>query len=499
VGWFYPRRGSPHQPKPGTDTRQILGFFAREVQKSIQLNNILHGPALDQLKTLDSESVDCCITSPPYWALRDYKTEGQIWDAVNGCAHEWDITNVMQSRKGKGHAKSTLSITSSNSEKSKGYYDDNTQFSTITNFCSKCNAWKGSLGLEPTFQLYIKHLIEIFNEVRRVLKKEGSCWVNMGDTYAQANIRNRNGLGSDTAQQKEGVNFLINSRDKQAVPEKSLCLIPQRFQIAMVDQGWICRNTIIWYKPNCMPSSAKDRFTVDFEYLFFFTKSQKYYFETQYETSANEPDQQYRKWRAQRNTCEGQRWKYQGYSDEQVVKGGTESHFLNPPNPLGRIKRCVWKIPTQPFSEPHFAVFPPALVETPLKACCPEYICKRCGKAREKIIQGERILTGQKQPSIRQKMDDTGLHFWSVNASRKTLLINDAYYIYRERGLTDCGCNAGFDGGIVLDPFMGSGTVALVAMQNARNFLGIELSQAYIDMAMKRLEPYLLQTRLQLG
>ena len=357
------------------------------------MNNILHGPALEKLKELDSESVDFCITSPPYWALRDYKTEGQ-------------------------------------------------------------------LGLEPTFQEYITKLIEIFNQVKRVLKKSGSSWVNIGDTYN---------------------------------PEKSLCLIPQRFAIAMVDAGWICRNTIIWYKPNCMPSSARDRFTVDFEYLFFFTKSQRYYFDTQYEPLIVP------------NRKTGDHIGGNKYIDfvgaDKYTDLRNNGYRLNP---LGRIKRCVWKIPTQPFSEAHFAVFPPALVETPLKACCPEFVCRKCGKPRERIIEST-VPPQPQRPNNNGKWDS----YEDNIASKRIATGNHAKRDYLRslgiendttpktfKGYTECGCNAGFDGGIVLDPFIGSGTVGLVAIQNARNFIGIELSQSYIDMAMKRLEPYLLQTRL---
>jgi DNA modification methylase len=398
------------------------------------MNKIIQGNALDKLKELDSESVDCCITSPPYWALRDYKTEGQ-------------------------------------------------------------------LGLEPTFTEYIQRLVETFSEVKRVLKKTGSCWVNLGDTYAQANIRNRNGLGSDTAQQKEGVNFLINTRERQAIPEKSLCLIPERFSIAMISDGWILRNKIIWYKPNCMPSSAKDRFTVDWEHLFFFVKNQRYYFDTQYEplqestierdmrglsethkniesshTGLHNPDyhKKYRqdKWpkfggnkaagyenptysgeqreikevvdEATRRNAIARGWNpethsyadwyfnlrekksWHNHENDALMGNGQQKRgepFQKLNFPYGRIKRCVWKIPTRGFPEAHFATFPPELIETPIKATCPTE-------------------------------------------------------------------------GLVLDPFMGAGTVGLVAMQNARNFLGIELNQSYIDMAMERLKPYLLQTRL---
>jgi len=174
--------------------------------------DLIQGDCLEVLKTLPSESVDCVMTSPPYWALRDYGVEGQ-------------------------------------------------------------------LGLEPTFQEYINKLCDIFDEVKRVLKKEGTCWVNISDTYSG----NKEGKTDNKVSNylKDTTKNLHKKRGNY--PDKCLCCIPDRFKIEMVNRGWICRNEIIWHKPNCMPSSVKDRFTVDFEKIFFFTKSKKYYFETQYE------------------------------------------------------------------------------------------------------------------------------------------------------------------------------------------------------------------------
>jgi site-specific DNA-methyltransferase (adenine-specific) len=282
-------------------------------------------------------------------------------------------------------------------------------------FCSVCNAWKGELGLEPTFELYIKHLIQIFNEVKRVLKKTGSCWVVMGDTYSTKPTGIFNG-GSITKNNPNGFyrktkasGFMMYSNQdttKTGIPEKSLCMIPSRFAIAMIDNSWILRNDLIWHKPNCMPSSAKDRFTIDYDHVFFFTKSQRYYFETQYEPHS-------RDW-----TNDIPHWK-NGTAKYHFKK----CHFPNDPNPKGRIKRSVWKIPTAPYAEAHFAVYPEKLIETPIKASCP------------------------------------------VN-------------------------------GVVLDPFAGSGTTGLVALKNARNFIGIELNADYIELAQKRLKPYLNQRLL---
>lgn len=373
------------------------------------------GDALTELQKLEPESVDCCITSPPYWALRDYKCNGQ-------------------------------------------------------------------LGLEPTFQEYINKLVTIFDEVKRVLKRSGSCWVVIGDTYTAT---------------------------------KSLAMIPERFSIAMIDRGWILRNKIIWYKPNCMPSSAKDRFTVDWEYVYFFVNSQRYFFETQYEPL---------------ESTERLRYPVMPIGGHKYADVQSHNPFVKPA--LGRIKRCVWKISTRPYSGAHFAVFPPQLVESMIRAGCPEYICNKCQEPRKLQYEETRLAT---RPGFdvgngkSGKHDDPNemLHRSDLSKYRQQIIrtprvdsrhfrADGTYYKiggnkYTEAGLssgnpnrprtgnlimTDCGCNAGFHSSVVIDPFMGSGTVGLVAAQNARDFIGIELNPEYIEMAKKRLEPFIGQERL---
>ena len=254
------------------------------------LNTVICGKAEDVLKTFPNGCIDCCITSPPYWALRDYGVEGQ-------------------------------------------------------------------LGLEPTFQEYITKLCDIFDEVNRVLKKEGTCWVNIGDTYSGMKVGNTENIKNPNVE----TNSFI--KPKQDIQDKCLCQIPSRFAIEMTNRGWILRNEIIWHKPNCMPSSAKDRFTVDFEKIFFFTKSKKYWFETQYEKYVENSDMQYRK----TLRCGRKYGVKRPYKDNQPL-----SYNNKPINKEGRNKRTVWKIPTKPYKEAHFATYPPALIETPIKAGCPE-------------------------------------------------------------------------------------------------------------------------------
>jgi DNA modification methylase len=182
---------------------------------TIKNTTIHQGDAVSVLRSrIGDACIDCVVTSPPYWQLRDYRVSGQ-------------------------------------------------------------------LGLEPTLEEYINRLCSVFDEIRRVLKPGGTCWVNLGDTYASNGMCN-NGFnerwhGKQYAHNKQGLTDRQRPcRPKAKVPRKSLCLIPFRFALEMVHRGWVLRNVIIWHKPNCMPCSATDRFTIDFEYLFFFTKSPTY-------------------------------------------------------------------------------------------------------------------------------------------------------------------------------------------------------------------------------
>lgn len=225
-------------------------------------NTILQGDVLEQLRLIPNESIDMCITSPPYWNLRDYKQEKQI-------------------------------------------------------------------GQEKDYKDYINKLIEIYNEVRRVLKKNGTCWVNIDDTYSKNN--------------------------KFGVKKQSLIGIPERFKIAMIDNGWICRNEIIWHKPNAMPCSVKTRFNNDYEKLFFFTRENSYYFEQQKEQSKDT---------------------YNGKRGSSRTRKKLQSAMRDVSNEVKiykeRNKRTVWSINTKPFKGSHFAVYPEELIETPIKAGCPE-------------------------------------------------------------------------------------------------------------------------------
>lgn len=386
---------------------------------------ILQCDCLEVLKTLESESVDCVVTSPPYYGLRDYGVVGQI-------------------------------------------------------------------GLEPTLNEYLDKMLLITAELKRVLKKTGTMWWNHGDSYASLGK-----LGGDIDMDAGmDINRGRGRIKKGTYPEKSLLLQAHRLAIRMIDeQGWILRNQIIWHKPNVMPSSVKDRFTVDFEPIFFFSKSKRYWFEPQYEpheTNEKRKNAIVRNrelnYSSKENKLRGKippnkgnidphQNQYAGQASHMTADGWIPNAFYNP---LGRNKRTVWKIATKPFKEAHFATFPETLIETPIKAGCPEMICKKCGVARKKIIEtkvyGYRFDRGNKSDSFSVKQD--------------------VDYERIERGYTDCGCNAGWEAGIVLDPFAGACTTWVVAKKLNRNFIGIELNSDYTKICNDRLAPLLAQPTL---
>lgn len=392
----------------------------------MEINRIIQGHALDILKGLPDQLVDCVITSPPYWSKRNYKTEPVTWS----------------------------------------------------------DGWKGELGLEPSIELYLVHLLSIFDQVGRVMKDEATLWVNLGDSFSGSwgNYGDRaGGQREKTKETYERPGSLPEDFSpplvKSGIPAKSLCLIPQRFAIAMVDRGWILRNTVIWHKPNCMPESVKDRFTIDFEYVYFFAKKESYYFEQQYEdvTGNTHPGRK-----------DGQLSPY--YQNDMGGfnrrAGSLRGNYI----PAERNMRTVWTIPSAAYSEAHFATFPPKLVEPMVLAGCPELVCLKCGKGRENIYEGK---SGDAfNIRVRDVKENRIKHTDRKASTGEVEDYDETEYGGEGRrlvGLTDCGCGAGWGPGLVLDPFIGSGTVAFVAAQNRRNYFGIDLSTEYNEMSDKRI------------
>jgi len=256
---------------------------------------------------------------------------------------------------------------------------------------------------------------------------------------------------------------------------KDLVGIPWRVAFALQADGWYLRQDIIWAKPNPMPESVTDRCTKSHEYVFLLAKSPKYYFDNDAirEPSLPESVKHHTKYA-------GKKYRAKEMGDDLAAKIGWEHRA---PNPLGRNKRSVWTITTKPFKDAHFATFPEDLIVPMVLAGCPKEICNKCGRTRETVTEkGEFIQTGGGR-----KKQTPGL-----SESQKK---SAGYHEKIDVGKTDCGCNAGFSAGVVLDPFIGSGTTAVVAEKLGRNWIGIDLNPEYVKMAegrIKLLHPKLL-------
>lgn len=255
---------------------------------------IMHGNALNILKQMHGESIDCLVTSPPYWRLRDYNDSEQI-------------------------------------------------------------------GLEETPEEFINDLCNIFDEVYRVMKKTGTLFVNLGDSYSGSNSIStvgRKGFYKDVKDQ-------ILKKNKCMAKRKSLVGIPAMFQLEMIKRGWILRNKIIWHKPNVMPESVRDRFTNDYEEVFFFTKSQKYYFNKLYESFSEKTLHAFK---------DGKIPNSHKYLEAGKSKVGMREgrDWLAVVSDKGRNMRTVWKIATTGIKEAHFSTFPKELAKRCIEAGCPK-------------------------------------------------------------------------------------------------------------------------------
>ena len=329
------------------------------------MNYILQGDALEKLRELRTESVDCCVTSPPYFQLRDYGVDGQI-------------------------------------------------------------------GLESTVDEYINRLVAVFREVRRVLKRDGTLWLNIADSYA-GSTKGAARSAENAKKYKQGTNKGLLGSGLAATPlcgckSKDLLGIPWILALALRNDGWYLRQDIIWQKPNPMPESVIDRCTKSHEYIFLFSKSKRYYFDwaaIQEPCVGNNniaPAGSKGSVRPNSRLRKGNRRTFRGggaYTNSAAFANSTdkqnETHG-NIPNESGlRRKRSVWTVATRGGSGQHYATYPKKLVEP-------------C------VLAGSRI------------------------------------------------------GGVVLDPFAGSGTTGVVAQENGRGYVLIELSENYVDICKERLK-----------
>ena len=314
---------------------------------------IITADVMDGLAQLENESVNSVVTSPPYFGLRDYGTA--LWEGGDGdCDHK-------QGRNGSGRADGIVDERAQRNRDGVG---------SMGGDCRKCGATRidKQIGLEPTPDAYVAKMVEVFREVRRVLRKDGTCWLNLGDSYSAG------GRGCDTAKQRSnagtGIGVVRSAWSVPGFASKQLLGIPWRVAFALQADGWWLRQDIIWSKPNPMPESVTDRCTKAHEYLFMLTKSARYFYDADAIAEAAVYAGDTRHLRPDLTQLEREKPKQDGHGRRH--EGFNSRYFTGNPQAETRNKRSVWTVTTQPFAEAHFAVFPPALIEPCIKAGCPK-------------------------------------------------------------------------------------------------------------------------------
>ena len=400
------------------------------------------------------------VTSPPYWGLRDYGLEPIIWGGDKECEHEWSYKLSVGGRKGDTNPGSLQSSATHNRE---------TRGSEI---CEHCNAWQGAFGLEPTPELYTQHLVEIFREVKRTLRDDGTLWLNLGDSYAS-------GSGGPQGETTiTGGRRVLQEKRRASIASlkpKDLVGIPWMVAFALRTDGWYLRSDIIWHKPNVMPESVRDRPTKAHEYLFLLSKSKRYY----YDQVAVMEDAAWERWGAQRSI------KRQGKAamPADLSKAEIEAKF-----PKKRNHRSVWTITTQPFSGAHFAVFPEKLVKPCILAGSSEHgCCKKCGAPWKREVKKTRTF---ESGSVRSGNLPAGKNGPNLQGGGETLDIRRGPVVSTQTlgWRPTCNHDSRFVPCRVLDPFAGSGTVGVVSQQLKRSAFLIDANQEYCHLAIQRCE-----------
>lgn len=490
---------------------------------------------LDGLRALPERSIHMAVTSPPYWALRDYKIEPSVWGGDPDCRHDFAATS-MPGGSGNGHSRRRDNLG--------GHARGGLQ----PGYC-RCGAWQGCFGLEPSPELYVEHAVTIFRELRRVLRDDGTLWLNLGDSYADAG---KNG-GTDGNKNLHSNNGTLRSPPRGVLKSGDLVNLPHRVAEALQADGWYWRATIVWAKRSPMPESVAGwrwvrhrvkvagtgynaehphpskcydgltmrrphsggvpkggvaewndcpgckkcraaggyvlrkgswRPTTSHEYLFMLTKSADYFCDGE----------------AVREACVSDGGASFGNVDSADDAAGNwaqarrcgrddrERYIAN-----GRNMRGVWWLSSAPFPEAHFATFPPEVPRRCILAGTSDKgYCAGCGEPWAPVV--ETSNAGKSDYNGKFSNGDPGSAgrniLASVKAARDAGGSHDnpfaATQVIGWRPTCACGCPE-TTAAIVLDPFAGAGTTGLVAQQLGRRFIGFERSPKYTRMARKRI------------
>lgn len=439
---------------------------------------VKQGHVLDVLHSLPPNWAQCCVTSPPYWGLRDYGLPPQIWGGDAGCAHAWGAT--MPSNPPTPHG--GLAFTGNGAPETRLPRLSASQSGERNSgsFCERCNAWRGSFGLEPTPELYIAHLVEIFGEVRRVLRPDGTLWLNLGDSYAgsRAGPQGATGQMIDRSVAKAEGRTRYQTLRGEGLKYKDLVGIPWMAAFALRADGWFLRSDNIWFKGNPMPESVRDRPTKAHEYVFLLSKSAEYYYDAE---AIKEPVSG----TAHHRGSNGSK-KARGQSQRTGVKANESFNAAVTDLVEMRNKRSVWAINSQPYSGAHFATMPEALVEPCVLAGTSAHgNCASCGAGYVRVVEkadGTSRGSGQVER----------VYAGDVNGRLETHMGSGVPWVPQivvdTKWVPSCGCtDASVKPAVVLEPFAGSGTVLSVAVRLGRDAYGVELNPEYVKLAHARI------------
>ena len=336
---------------------------------------------------------------------------------------------------------------------------------------------EGQIGLEQTPDEYVQKMVAVFREVWRVLRKDGTVWLNLGDSYAtHASKRSAQFNGDITDGRNDPFTRKKPTASSIGLKEKDLIGIPWRVAFALQADGWYLRQDIIWHKPNPMPESVTDRCTKAHEYIFLLSKSQKYFYDSE---AIKEP--------AAYVGCN--RGKSRNISPTGMTEMDNKQYDT-------RNKRSVWTVSTKPFSGAHFAVFPEKLIEpcilagTSEKGCCSvcgSFWVRKIKKGKGLVIdESEGEVQGRRKASGHKATDTSRRKYLSGKRQAEHKKNNPDKFLGWQQSCTckkhkPISCK-------VLDPFTGSGTTGIVSIENGRSFIGIELNRDYFEMAKKRIK-----------
>lgn len=342
------------------------------------------------------------------------------------------------------------------------------------------NAGKGEIGLESSLARYLVSLRRVFREVWRILRDDGVCWINLGDSYAGGG---RGGNPADSSFRKQATNrgsLVAPSPVPTGIKPKDQLFVPHRVAMMLQADGWYCRSTIIWHKPSPMPESVTDRPTNDFEYVFLLAKQPRYFYDAD---AIREPHA--RLWDSN-NGGSMANIDHEKSTNKQIVQGHNHRGAYPEPNPAGRNKRTVWAVATQPTSFAHFATFPPKLIEPMIKAGTSEKgCCSECGAQWERVVERTSNAVNLDE-GCRQQIRSNGAQ--TGGTQKVTLGVTDEVHRQTLGWQPTCACgHEDTVPALVFDPFLGSGTTAIVARNLGRRGYGIDLSFDYCQMATARM------------